>query len=374
MTELLKKYWRFILSAAAILALLAIAWTWWGAFVPFIIGLVLAYLMLPGVNWMEKNLPPKNKWPKAKRIISIFIVFLLALVLLSLFLSFIIITVIQTFIDLFSRAPEFIENLMNWVQEWAEGFQAQLPPGLQAQVEQLITNLGLQMEGILQNIVTQGFSFITGTFGALMGLIALPLFLFYLLKDYKKIKRGLYSTLPSWAIEHAGNVGTIIEKIFGHHIRASLILGGLVAVLSFAGLTILGVPYAAALAFFAGFVEFIPVIGPWFGALAAILVTLGFVPNSLVFVVILFLGIQLLKTRVIGPRVKCKFTQMHPVAILLLLVLGAYFAGIWGLILAVPFAATIGQIIEYWKSRKVVPEENPETVDGSNLATTENSG
>ncbi len=369
MIETIRRHWRLILSIAVIIFLLTIAWTWWGAFVPFIIGLFLAYLMLPVINWMERKLPPKKKWPKAKRIVSILFVFLFTLAFFSLVISSIIITVVQTFIDLFSKAPEFITNLFDWIREWAAGFQQQLPPGLQTQVEQLITNLGLQMESILQNIATQGFSLVSGTFGALMGVVALPLFLFYLLKDYKKIKAGIYSSIPSWAIEHAGNVGIIIEKVFGHHIRASLTLGGLVAVVSFIGLTVLGVPYAAALAFFAGFVEFVPAVGPWAGAIAAVLVTLGFVPDNLILVVILFFVIQLVKVRLIGPRVKCKYTQLHPVAALLLLVTGAYFAGIWGLILIIPFVATIGQVIEYAKSQRIVPEESPECSNKSCPAT-----
>jgi predicted PurR-regulated permease PerM len=351
MTEILKKHWRLIVSLGIVIVILALFWAWRGALLPFIIGLVLAYLMLPGIKWLESRLPPKGKWQKPKRIFSILLVFFVTLGVVGVLLSFIIITVIQTFTELFSRSPEYITNILDWIQEWAEGFQAQLPPALQTQVQQFITNLGLQMESILQNIAQRGFSMISGTFGALLGFAALPLFLFYLLKDHEKIRRNIYAFLPSWAEEHTRNIVIIIEKVLGRYIRATLVLGGIVAVMSFIGLTILGVPYAPALAFLAGVTEMIPTIGPWIGGGVAVLVTLSVAPEKVFLVAALFVGVQLIENNLLVPRIQGGFLRVHPAAVLLLLVLGAYIAGIWGIILSVPIAATVARIVEYIRAR-----------------------
>ncbi|NLE89625.1 MAG: AI-2E family transporter, partial [Dehalococcoidales bacterium] len=223
MIEALKNNWRLIVFMAAVLILLALAWAWRGVLLPFVIGLILAYLMLPGVNWLERKLPPKNKWLKARRILAILIVFIITIGIVGGILSYIIITVIQTFIDLFSRAPEYISTIMDQLQQWADSFQQQLPPGLQTQVEQLIANLGLQMESILENLAKGGFSFISGTVGALLGFAALPLFLFYIIKDYGQIKNNIYSFLPDWAAEHIRNIALIIDKVLGGYIKATLV-------------------------------------------------------------------------------------------------------------------------------------------------------
>ena len=357
MIEALKNNWRLIVFISAALVLMVLAWAWRGVLLPFAIGLILAYLMLPGVNWLERKLPPKNKWKKAKRITAILIVFIITIGVVGGILSYVIITVIQTFIDLFSRAPEFISTIMDQLQEWAFSFQQQLPPGLQTQVEQLIANLGLQMESVLENLARGGFSFISGTVGALLGFAALPLFLFYIIKDYSQIKRNIYSFIPEWTIEHTRNITSILDKVLGGYIKATLVLGGIVAVMSFIGLSILRVPYAPALAFFAGITEMIPTIGPWIGGGLAFLVTLSTAPEKAILVVVLFIGVQLVENNLLVPRIQGGYMRIHPAAVLMLLVLGAHIAGIWGIIISIPIAATVARIVQYIRDRRAVHQK-----------------
>ncbi|MDD2471433.1 MAG: AI-2E family transporter [Dehalococcoidales bacterium] len=357
MIQALKNNWRLVVFLAAAFIFLVLAWAWRGVLLPFVIGLILAYLMLPGVNWLEKKLPPKNKCQKARRIAAILIVFVITIGIVGGILSYVIITVIQTFIDLFSRAPEYISTIMDQIQQWADSFQQQLPPGLQTQVEQMIANLGLQMESVLENLARGGFSFISGTVGALLGFAALPLFLFYIIKDYSQIKRNIYSFIPEWTIEHTRNITSILDKVLGGYIKATLVLGGIVAVMSFIGLSILRVPYAPALAFFAGITEMIPTIGPWIGGGLAFLVTLSTAPEKAILVVVLFIGVQLVENNLLVPRIQGGYMRIHPAAVLMLLVLGAHIAGIWGIIISIPIAATVARIVQYIRDRRAVHQK-----------------
>jgi predicted PurR-regulated permease PerM len=352
MRDIIKANWRLIVFVTATVVVLALAWAWRGVLLPFVIGLILAYLMIPGVNWLEKRLPPKNKWPKAKRVAAILIVFIVALGVIGGLLSYVIMAVIQTLADLFSRAPEFISAIMNQVQEWADSFQQQLPPGLQTTVEQLIANLGLQMETILQNMARGGFSFLSGTVGALLGFAALPLFLFYIVKDHGQIRDSLYSFLPEWSVIHVRNIASIIDKVLGGYIKATLILGGIVAIMTFVAFSIIRVPYAPALAFFAGITEMIPTIGPWIGGGLAVLVTLSTAPEKAILVAVVAVAVQLLENNLLVPRVQASYMNIHPAAVLLLLVLGAHVAGLWGIVLAVPLTATIVRIIAYIREKR----------------------
>jgi predicted PurR-regulated permease PerM len=232
-----------------------------------------------------------------------------------------------------------------------------LPPGLQRQVEQLIANLGLQMESVLENLARGGFSFISGTVGALLGFAALPLFLFYIIKDHSQIKDSLSSFLPEWANEHIRNIVSIIDKVLGGYIKATLVLGGIVAAMTFIAFSILRIPYAAALAFFAGITEMIPTIGPWIGGALAVLVTLSTAPEKAILVALVAVGVQLLENNLLVPRIQAGYMKVHPAAVLLLLVLGAHVAGIWGIIIAVPIAATIVRIIRYIRDRRETMQE-----------------
>jgi predicted PurR-regulated permease PerM len=114
MIQALKNNWRLVVFLAAAFIFLVLAWAWRGVLLPFVIGLILAYLMLPGVNWLEKKLPPKNKCQKARRIAAILIVFVITIGIVGGILSYVIITVIQTLSIFFPEPPNIY--LLLWIK------------------------------------------------------------------------------------------------------------------------------------------------------------------------------------------------------------------------------------------------------------------
>jgi predicted PurR-regulated permease PerM len=63
------------------------------------------------------------------------------------------------------------------------------------------------------------------TFSLVLGFAAMPIFLFFVLKDAEKLSCALYSALPSWMAKHAENIVVIVEGVLGRYIRAQLMLG-----------------------------------------------------------------------------------------------------------------------------------------------------
>ncbi|MFC1985034.1 AI-2E family transporter, partial [Chloroflexota bacterium] len=185
------------------------------------------------------------------------------------------------------------------------------------------------------------------TIGFIFGLASLPIFLFYVLKDWGKLSEGFYSSLPSWAIEHTKNIISIIDKVLGRYIRAQLLLGFIVGYLAFVSLLFLGVPFAPVLGIFAGVTELIPILGPWLSGAVAVIVTLAVEPEKAIWVALIFLGIQLMENTLLVPRIQGAYLRIHPAVVIVLLVLGAYIAGFWGLIIVVPLTATIVQVYKY---------------------------
>jgi predicted PurR-regulated permease PerM len=107
------------------------------------------------------------------------------------------------------------------------------------------------------------------------------------------------------------------------------------------------VPFARTLGIIAGITELIPILGPWIGGAFAFLVTLATVPDKALWVAILFLAIQLFENNLLVPRIHAHYMRIHPAITLVLLVLGAYIAGFWGIILIVPFTTTAIEIYKY---------------------------
>lgn len=343
----LRRYWRLIAVLAAVTLAFVLAYLWRNILLPFIIGLILAYLLHPGVLWLERHLPPKGKYITAKRIISIIVVCLIALGLGGYLLSFVVVAASDAFSRLIADAPEYLMNIWDSFTQWFATLESQLPPQVHEGLEGFLNNLPAELGANLQSWLGGVFSFIFGSLNGLLGFVALPLFLFYILKDSERLREGFYRYTPSGAVEHIKNIASIVERTLGRYIRAALVLAFTVGLLSFIGLAILDIPYAPALAFLAGVTEIIPTIGPWIGGAIAFIVTLGTAPTKALWVAVLFVGVQLLENNLLVPRIQGQFMNINPALALVLLVLGAYLGGIWGIVLAVPLTAVLAQVYLY---------------------------
>ena len=329
-----------------------------GALFPFILGLVFVYLLLPIISSVEEKLPRQGKWQRTKRVCLILLLFLVILGLVA-FLSYYIVTaVINAFSVLLQNAPQYISGGILSLQEWTEVFRQQFPPEMQQQVDKFILDAGTALGNAIRDAFIRGVSFVPTTFSLVFGFVSLPIFLFYILKDSEKLNQGFYSALSPWVAEHTKNVVSIIERVLGRYIRAQLTLGFIVAYFSFIGLLILRIPFAPVLAVFAGVTELIPILGPWIGGAAAVVVTLAVAPEKAIWVALLFLFIQLFENNLLVPRIQGGYLRIHPAILIVLLVLGAYIAGFWGILLAAPLTATIVEIYKYVRQSLKVEEVN----------------
>jgi predicted PurR-regulated permease PerM len=347
LTNTLIKHWRLVALGLGIIILLWVLYLLRTVILPFATGLVLAYLMMPAVSWMERKLPPPGKWHNVKRIFSVIIAFILLICIIGGFAYFIVTAVIDASATLLENAPYLIGRGVYQVQLWFEGFVENLPVEMQQMVRQELIQGGVSLGGYIRDALLSGVTSIPGTFNMILGFAVLPFFLFYILKDSEKLKKGLSSALTRGTAEHARNVVTIVERVLGRYIRAQIMLGVIVAYFSFIGLWLMQVPFAVALALLAGVTELIPTLGPWIGGAVAVIVTLAMAPEKAIWVAVLFIGVQLLENNLLVPKIQSAYLHIHPAVMILLLVFGAYIAGFWGLLLAGPLVATLVEIFKY---------------------------
>ncbi|MFC2068679.1 AI-2E family transporter [Chloroflexota bacterium] len=356
-SSVFRKHWHLI---SFILGLIIIFWLLYAlrsAILPFVFGLILAYLLLPVISWVEGKLPRRNKWLQTKRVSLIILILIVILGLVSFILYFVGSVVISASMVLLNNASQYIARSLFMLQQGAEVLRQQLPPEMLQQVDKLFLDAGSMLGNLIQDVFTRGISFIPNTFSLILGFGALPLFLFYILKDSEKLTYSFYSALPSWVAEHAKNIISIIERVLGRYIRAQLMLGGVVAYFVFIGLLILRMSSVApALAAFAGITELIPTLGPWISGIAAVIVTLAIAPEKAIWVALLFVVVQLLENNLLVPRIQGGYLRIHPAILLVLLVLGAYVAGFWGILIIAPLTATIIEIYKYIRHNAKVSE------------------
>ncbi len=120
----------------------------------------------------------------------------------------------------------------------------------------------------------------------------------------------------------------------------------------FLGLWLLGVKYSLTLGILAGLLELVPFVGPIFAGSVAVLVALGESVTLGIYVLILFIVLQQIEGQILIPLVTRYTTSLNPAVVLISLLVGGETLGFVGLVLAVPVAVFMQEIVENWTQYK----------------------
>lgn len=214
-----------------------------------------------------------------------------------------------------------------------------LPAGfLQDNVTQLSENLF--DTGRITELMANLIGIFTNIFAAVL---IIPLATFFFLKDGSKIRRDLLQFVPNKYFETTLSLIDKVETRLGIYFRSVLIQCTFVAILSWLFLSIAGMSNSASVGITIGVANTIPYFGPVIGYLLAIVVSIIETGDfSLVIPCLLaVLLVQILDNGLIQPLIFSKSADMHPVAILFIIMIGAQTAGILGMLIAIPIATTI---------------------------------
>lgn len=127
-----------------------------------------------------------------------------------------------------------------------------------------------------------------------------------------------------------------VSEDLRHFLKAQLIAMVVVGLLTFVGLTIVGVPSALALALFAGLAEFVPMVGPVLAAAPAVLIALTLGANTGLWTLVVFVIVQQSESNVITPLLQQRMVSLPPAVTLFAVVAFGNLFGIMGVVLATP--------------------------------------
>ncbi len=351
---------RLILIAITFIITLYILIRSWGILYPFVIGFVLAYLALPLVNVLEEKMPKIIRRGKLGRIIAICLVYfgLLILLVATLYLFFSV--VFQQVSMLASEVPSLTNRIGNQWNEWMkeknlldlwDSYQKSISQDVRLQIENQLQTALQRLLDTLVNIIQQGignaFDVLTKTLSFILGILIVPIWLFYVLNDAKEITQAIVNIVPSNLRSDFIVVMRLIDRIFDSFIRGQLILCFIVGFLSFVGLMVMGVPYAVLLGIIAGFTEAIPMIGPLLGMIPALFIALSVDTNTFIYTFILYMVISQAEAMWLKPRIMGNYLSLHPALVMIVLFIGANIGGIIGMILSAPVTAVFRDLFKY---------------------------
>ena len=189
-----------------------------------------------------------------------------------------------------------------------------------------------------------------GAFSAFTTGVIILFLTFFLLNSGSQMKKAFIQIVPNRFFEPALVLIQGLDQQLGDYLRSRLIQTIIISIIAAIGYWILGLRFALLIGIIAGLANLIPYIGPFIGAIPAIIVVfldsrfgLGW---SLLAVIILTLAIQIIDNAVITPLIIGKSVELGPVTTIVVVLLGEQLLGLMGLLMAVPIAAMCKLIIE----------------------------
>jgi len=302
--------------------------------VPFVAVYLLAYLLNPLVQQMERRYRVP-RWLSSTMVTTLVVgTFVLFILILA-----------PSIADQVEALSERLLNTADLLRTWlaSSAFLDGLESAGVIEKQEVLNQLQL----ILQNQAQQlpdTVERIASSIGSVLGVVTLlalvPVLLFYTLKDYPDIRDAIIGLFPTAGgrRDYLVDAGSIVGRYLRGQLIISLIAAFNVSVLFF----IFDIPFWLLLGLLAGILNFIPNLGALLALIIGGSVTLIFGGWIKVFIVVaVLLGQSLLEQSVLTPNILSYQVGLHPVLVLLSLLTFGTFLGVFGLLIAVPATAIL---------------------------------
>ncbi|MGN6488920.1 MAG: AI-2E family transporter [Devosia sp.] len=336
------RYQVLIWVGLFLLAILLL-WVFRSILLPFVVGLALAYLLNPVVNWLQR-IHINRAWG------AMLMLTLVIALIIGLFVALVPL-VLRQGLELAGLLPGYIRDLQGLLREWAPQFTEWIGPERAAQLEGSLTDLigrGIELVGtITAGLAASGLTVLN----TIAVLFITPVVAFYLLMDWEGMVKKVDDLLPRSYQSEIRGVLADIDKAMAGVIRGQ---GGVILVLCVyycTALTLSGLNFGLAIGLIGGLLSFVPYVGFLTGfALSMTVALVQFWPEQWVsiLIVLVIYGIgQFLEANILYPKLVGQSININPVWLMFALFAFALLFGFVGLLLAVPLAAISGVLTRY---------------------------
>jgi predicted PurR-regulated permease PerM len=348
-----------------------------------VIAAILAYILNPIINFVDR----RTTIPRDRVLIIIYL--LLAAAVVWGFISLGVAAFGQAG-DLIDRVPAIVSDVMVQIEELTTRTEPIIiGPFILEPNTGFWTTVQEQLVGQAQLLVSRGGQLIgqilTGTVSTIGNLLFIFVLSIYIAIEIPKLNSyvGDFAQPPGYR-KDAERLMRESGRIWSAYLRGQVVLGLTIGFIVWFGLLILGVDNPGALGLLSGLLEFIPIIGPVIGAIAAMVVAFfqpdhcqgifqffadngdcGFVGWQFMLIVLaLMFVVQQLENNILVPRIVGEALDLHPLLVIISVFMGGSLAGVLGAILAAPVAATL-KLVGIYAWRKMFddyPFQHPEAI------------
>lgn len=298
----------------------------------FLFAIVIASGISPFANWLDER-----GFPRVVGVLALYLIILgLAVFVLSLVVPYIS-DDINRLISVLPKMVERVSTTLDTAQQASPQYLDFL-----GEVQNILSGLSSYLQQASQSVV----GLIVSVFGGLFSFIAILIISFYLSVTRKGIETFLGSVIPEKYEGYVISLWKRTEVKVGKWLQGQMLLGLIVGLMVYVGLSLLHVKFALLLSLMIMLLELVPMVGPVVSAVPAVMLAFLQSPTLGIWVLVLYTVVQQLENHVLVPLILGKTLNLNPVVILIALLVGDTLAGIPGMILAVPISTIIVEMLD----------------------------
>ncbi len=327
----------------------------WPALLPFIVGGLITYQLLPLVDALDRVMPR-------------FLASLLSVLAVVAVVGGILLLILPPLANVFVRFAVDLPTAADVDQAVANLQQrlGNLPDGSAAVIVPVLTALATAFRdvvsgaaGNLDDVVRTAVNALLNTIGALLGLIVLPTWMLVVMSDKERARSAIDRRIAPSFRRDAWAMVAIVDRAAGAYLRGYVVTAGIVALIAWLGLKLspqIGGPTfqePLALAVFAGIAQVVPVVGTIIGLIPAALL-LPIAPDRAGVYLAVYVGARIIGSSLVGNRIMGRRLGVHPAIMVPGVVMIGQFGVLW-LLLAAPIVAIVVDVVRYLHGRLSEP-------------------
>lgn len=316
-----------------------------GALAPFVVAFLFVFALQGLVDRLEARGVPRG-WAVA-------IWFVVGFILIAVALTFIAPPIGRQLVAFANAVPGFVDQARQLLEKAQAQFSNVVVPdwlrnaalSVAESISKVFVTLG---NTIARGLLQVGGGFATVVFDLFIGVVIA----FWTLKDLPKIRAELRVLAGDKYEDDLENLLSTVGRMVGGYLRGQTIASFVTGLIAGVGLALLGVPFAFVLGIITFVSNYVPYIGPLVAGLIAAVLGLFEGPFVALGAVIVVVVAQNLTDALVTPRVMSEQVDLHPTLVIFSLLVGGALFGFWGMIFAIPMAATAKALfVYYWERR-----------------------
>lgn len=313
-----------------------------GILSPLFIGLFLAWLLEPAINYFVKN--------KVNRKLATVVVYLILIFLIILILALIVPEFISQLNELIKKIPDFLSSINSFINDLFLNFSSS-DFDLTGMKDNLIKSINDYVNNLTSNNLTGVVDKVGSSLKTLMDIFLGLLIAFYLSLDFRKVNKYLNIIVPKKYHEELNEIKHSLNEMLRSYVNGTLLSCLFVMILSLIGFLIAGISSPLLFAIFCAITNIIPYFGPYIGGIPVVIVGFAINPVTGIICLITVVLVQFLEGNILHPLIVGKAVSLHPITMMLSLLVFQYFFGILGMILAAPIVATLKILYNFLENK-----------------------